>query len=96
MGSLFKKIKSISKNGIEPLIQGEKNYTLNIHSIEEKAKERAIECSSCINFVDEPIDFLKVKDERINDLNGKMCDECGCALPYLLRQDLKVCKLWKE
>lgn len=94
--SIFKKIKSISKNGVEPISRGKTNYILNDIDIELKAYERYDECSNCVNFVDEPIDFLKIKDERITGISEKMCDECGCALPYLLRQDIKICNKWKE
>lgn len=92
--SVFKKIKSIFNNGIEPIEQGITNYNLNIKDIELKANQRAKSCLDCINFVDEPIDFLKIKDERITELDSKMCNDCGCALPYLLRQDIKICKYW--
>lgn len=96
MSSIFKKIKSLSKNGIEPINRGKTNYILNDIDVELKAFERFDECSSCVNFVDEPIDFLKIKDERITGLSDKMCNECGCGLPYLLRQDIKICNKWKE
>lgn len=95
MGSLFKKIKSISKGGIEPILQGQINYKSNIDFIEQKAITRSKQCVRCTEFVDEPIDMFKVNDERLPYLSDKMCDQCGCALPYLLRQDIKICKLWK-
>lgn len=96
MGSVFKKIKSIAKNGIEPISRGKTNYTLNITEIEKQAIKRAEVCRTCVNFVDEPIDFLKIKDERITHLSDKMCGNCGCALPYLLRQNIKICKHWDD
>ena len=96
MNSVFKKIKSIHQNGIEPIVRGKTNYVLNMPSTEQKAIKRAESCLTCVNFVNEPIEFLKVKDQRIVGLNEKMCDNCGCALPYLLRQDIKICKYWDE
>lgn len=96
MGSLFKKIKSIGKYGLEPLEEGMANYKLNNQDIENKASERALECLSCINFVEEPIDLFKIIDDRIPETSEMMCNNCGCALTYLLRQDIKICKLWKE
>ena len=96
MSSIFKKIKSLSKNCVEPINRGKTNYILNDIDVELKAYERYDECSNCVNFIDEPIDFLKIKDERITGLSEKMCNECGCALPYLLRQDIKICNKWKE
>ena len=92
--SVFKKIKTIINNGIEPIEEGYNNYNSNIDKHEQKAVKRAEKCFNCINFVDEPVNFLKVEDQRIEKLSGKMCDDCGCALPYLLRQDIKICKYW--
>lgn len=94
MGSLFKKIRSVAKNGLDPITEGKENYFANIASIEIKALERAKECGMCPNFVDEPIELFKVRDKRIKELSNKMCDECGCSMPYLLRQDKKICKKW--
>lgn len=96
MGSIFKKVKSVLKNGIEPIEQGRENYLSG--SMEEVAKNRALICQDCPagNFVNEPIDFLKVEDTRIPELSNKMCNECGCASPYLLRQNIKICKYWND
>ena len=96
MGSIFKKIKSLAKHGIEPLEVGMMNYKREDIDIDLKAIERSKECVMCVNYVDEPIDFLSIEDKRIESLSKKMCDDCGCALPYLLRQDIKICKLWNE
>lgn len=94
MGSIFKKIKSIGKNGIDPILEGKRNYENKKDLIEATAHARATTCKSCPENVKEPIPFLKIKDERIPEISGKMCDGCGCALPYLLRQSSKVCKKW--
>lgn len=96
MGSFLKKVKTITKHGVKPIVQGEKNYRLNDIDIELKALERSEICNDCIEFVKEPIEPFKVKDERIKKLSKMMCSDCGCASPYLLRQDLKVCSKWKE
>lgn len=93
---MFKKIKTLSKSGLEPINEGKENYFANIPSIEILALERAKECSMCPNFVDEPIDLFKVQDKRIKELSNKMCDSCGCSIPYLLRQNIKICKNWKK
>lgn len=95
MSSLFKKIKSVAKYGIDPILEGEKNYKANIKPIEEKAKKRSDVCRNCINFVEEPIDMFKITDSRILSNSDMMCDDCGCAITYLTRQDTKICKLWK-
>jgi len=96
MSSLFKKINSVAKHGIKPIEKGRNNYQLNIPEIEQLAAERLKTCLECENYADEPISFLKVKDKRLEKLSEKMCNNCGCALPYLLRQSDKICKKWKR
>lgn len=96
MGSIFKKMKSILKNGTDPVEEGMSNYSKNILEVEKKAISRLNKCSGCKKNVKEPIKMFRVNDERIKGASDRMCDGCGCALPYLLRQDLKVCKYWEE
>ena len=96
MGSIFKKIKSVSKGGLAPILQGQINYKSNIEFIEDRAITRSKTCVRCEEFIEEPIDMFKIKDERLTYLSEKMCDECGCAIPYLLRQNTKICKKWIE
>ena len=95
MSSLFKKVKSVLKHGIDAILEGEKNYKANIEPIERLALKRSLVCQNCFNFVEEPIDMFKVKDERIKENDSMMCDDCGCAISDLLRQNTKICKLWK-
>jgi len=90
--SIFKKIKSVGTGGLSPVASGKSNYQNKTH--EQKAKARSQACLSCDEAVQEPIDFLQIQDERIVFLSKKMCDVCGCALPYLLRQDQKICEKW--
>lgn len=94
--SVFKKIKTIAKNGIEPIERGVTNYKLEIEKFEVLARDRMEVCKGCVNFVEEPISFLRIKDRRIPELSNMMCDDCGCSSPYLLRQDIKICKHWKK
>lgn len=94
--SLGKKVKSVITHGVKGIEEGIKNYKLNDPKIEALARERLQDIKDCPNFVDEPIDFMKITDERIPELSGKMCDSCGCALPYLLRQNINKCKCWKK
>lgn len=96
MSSLFKKIKSVAKHGIEPIEEGKRNYKLNIPEVESLAAERLKTCIECEHYKDEPISFLRIKDGRLEKLSEKMCGDCGCALPYLLRQDIKICKKWNR
>lgn len=96
MQSFKKKIKSIVKNGLEPLQDGIYNFNNTDLNIESLAKERLKECKDCHLFEDEPIDFLRVIDKKIPELSNKMCDECGCTLSYKLRQSKIKCKKWKD
>ena len=96
MHSIFKKGKSILNHGLEPYEVGKENYRLNATEIEQKALKRFSTCSGCADLEEEPIDFLKVSDARIKGASQKMCGQCGCSIPYLLRQDLKICKKWGE
>lgn len=94
MKSLIKKAITILDVGLEPYEVGKHNFENPIICVEVKAEQRAEICGSCEFFVDEPIDFLKVKDERIPIVSGKMCDDCGCTLPYKIRQSIKPCEKW--
>ncbi len=92
--SLFKKIHTLGKGGLDPIRKGRGNFNRNLPSVEEKAAERAKTCLGCENYVDEPIKSMQVSDPRIPLLDKKMCDSCGCGLAYLLRQDVKICTKW--
>lgn len=96
MGSFLKKVKTITKHGIKPIVQGERNYNLNDIDIELKALERSEVCKGCELFIEEPIEMFRVKEERIPTIKNMMCNDCGCESTYLLRQDLKICSKWKE
>lgn len=98
INSLSKKISSISKEGLDPIIEGMtegiRNYDKNIPDIENRARKRLESCSDCL--IDEPIKSFRIEDKRIPELSNKMCDDCGCAAPYFFRQDIKKCKNWKD
>lgn len=96
MRSFNKKITTLLNVGIDPYKEGKGNFDNPINEVEELANKRLLDCIKCPNFVDEPIDFLRVKDKRIKELSNKMCDLCGCTLPYKLRQSIEKCELWKE
>ena len=98
-GSIFKKIASINKTGLTPILEGIENYKANSLEVERDALRRSEICQGCENIEPEPIDFLRVDDERIKPLANNICGGdtgCGCALPYLNRQYSKICKKWKE
>jgi len=96
MQSFKKKIVSLAKNGIEPLQAGMHYFHSPNKDVEILAKIRSATCGNCPEYVDEPIDFLKVNDVRIESLSNKMCNDCGCTLSYKLRQSISKCKLWGE
>ena len=94
--ALTKKLESVifKKSALEGLAQGIYYYK-NPNNITETLKdERAIICESCDMIEFDDFEPIKDEDERIS---GKMCGECFCSLPYLLRQTKKGCELkkWK-
>jgi len=94
MLSITKKIKSIVKHGLEPFEIGMQNYLLNDSIIEAKALRRYNLSKHCL--VKEPIDFLRIKDKRIEGLSNMMVNKCGCAGAYFFRQDIEKLKEWNE
>lgn len=96
MQSFKKKIVSLLSNGLEPLEIGIRNFNSIDIDVELLAMDRTKECLMCNDFVDEPIDFLKVEDKNIPEISNKMCNECGCTLSYKLRQSKTKCEKWVE
>jgi hypothetical protein len=96
MQSFSKKIKTLLKVGINSLEEGLKNFKSYDQEAENSANKRLFDCVNCDSFVDEPIKFLKITDNRIPELSGKMCDECGCILSYKLRQSISKCDKWQK
>lgn len=96
MQSFKKKIVSLISNGIDPLEEGIRNFKQPIKDVEILAKIRSVTCGNCYEYVDEPIDFLRVEDIMIESLSNKMCNECGCTLSYKLRQSQTKCIKWQE
>lgn len=95
--SLGKKFKSVIKHGLDPILEGRDNYNMDIPDIEQEAKRRSDICLSCEFRALEPISFMRIKDERITSNHHHFCDnDCGCALPYLTRQNTKICYKWTE
>jgi hypothetical protein len=87
---------SFADKGITPLLEGKFNFENIDKEVELLANERKKICILCNYYEDEPIDFFKVNDERINELTSKMCGECFCTLSYKLRQSKKKCNKWIE
>lgn len=95
----MKKVRSIIKKvynvDLAAYKAGKRNYQVINDKAEALATERAKICAECEKNEIEPIDELSIPDERIPGLSGRMCDMCGCSLPYLLRQSIEPCKLKK-
>lgn len=87
--SLVKKAKNLD---LVAYNEGVKNY--NEGNLQDLAIVRSEVCKGCDRLEDEPIVELRVADS-IEAISGKMCGACGCSLPYLLRQEIKSCKLKK-
>lgn len=94
--SILNKVKTISHVGLKPYNVGKHNFENPIKGIEELAEKRTVDCMGCENYVDEPVDFLRVVDDNIPALSNKMCGSCGCTLAYKLRQSIEPCKLWRQ
>lgn len=87
--SLVKKAKNLTVKGYN---EGKRNYKNK--SMESIAADRAKVCNGCDQNVEEPIEELQVPD-TIECIHNKMCNVCGCSLPYLLRQNEKNCSIDK-
>lgn len=96
INSIKSKVKTISHVGLKPYEAGKHNFYYIDDEAESLAKERLKTCVGCEFFVDEPIDFLRVKDEKIPELSNKMCGNCGCTLAYKIRQSIQPCDKWQQ
>jgi len=94
--SVAKKAKTLSEIGSDPYFEGKYNFENPVNEIETLACERKNICVNCPMFVEEPISFLKVEDNRIIELSNKICDDCGCTLSYKLRQSKSICSKWQK
>lgn len=91
--SIIKKAKNLK---LDAYAEGRYNFENKTDEFEQLAKERADICKGCEFRETEPIKRFRVEDE-IKEISGKYCGACGCTLSYLLRQNVKGCKLkkWK-
>lgn len=87
--SILKKIKNINVKG---LIDG--IIAKGDGSMDDVAEVRSVICADCPSNVDEPIEAMQVSD-GIESISNRMCDECGCSLPYKVRQEESTCPLKK-
>lgn len=94
--SVTGKAKTLAKEGLDPLSEGLRNFNIIDKEIESLAKERMKTCLGCPHFETEPVDFLRVEDQRIPELSNKMCGDCFCALSYKTRQSKTICTKWQK
>ncbi len=93
---LSSKIKTLLKDGLDPYVEGKRNFEHPTTDVEVLSAMRAITCGSCRYLKDEPIDFFRVHDAKIPELSGKSCGKCGCILSYKTRQSIKPCSRWQS
>ena len=96
MGRIKKAVETVTKKGVKPLVQGKKNFNNPTDEVEALAKERLEICKGCVFFEEEPIEWLKVEDERLPEASGMYCADCGCVSSYKIRQSLQLCEKWQE
>lgn len=96
ISSISKKVKTIISSGTNPILQGIRNHNITSDAIERMAKDRLEICKECVSFKKEPIPFLRIKDHKIAELSEMYCEDCGCSLPYKVRQNNNLCKKWKK
>ena len=95
--SIQKKINTIQKGGVDNLKaikEGLNNYNNYNNDVELLACERAKICVNCTHYKEEPNNLLKVTDDLFPELDEMYCSDCGCSLPYKLRQSLIKCAKW--
>lgn len=96
MKSIIKKASTILRDGIDPYLEGKKNFKNENKEVENLAIERSKVCRSCPSFKKEPIKEFRILDPRIPILSNRYCEDCGCVLSYKTRQSIQKCKLWKK
>ena len=97
--SVIKKFTTVVKNGssgLEAIKEGVTNHYNYNKEVEILAGERVKVCVSCIHYKEEPNNLLKVNDDLIIEADQMMCNDCGCSLPYKLRQTIIKCDKWTK
>jgi uncharacterized paraquat-inducible protein A len=94
--SILQKGATLLVDGLEPYEVGKNNFKNPIPEIESLAWDRLEICVTCRYFKKEPVEFLRVIDERIKALSEMSCGKCGCELSYKTRQSIKTCSKWQN
>lgn len=79
---------------IKAIIEGWGNYIFPNEGIETEAKRRAAICAACPHSKQRIYKKL-MPDYSLQEVEGMICEVCGCPLSTLLRQDEKGCELDK-
>jgi len=79
---------------IKAIIEGWGNYIFPNEKKEIEAKRRAAICASCPH-AKRHIYKKLMPDYSLQEVEGMICEVCGCPLSTLLRQDEKGCELGK-
>lgn len=93
---LLSKVKTLISDGVDPYIEGKRNFEKPVAELENLAADRATICKGCRYFKQEPIPFLRVVDTLTPELSEMACGKCGCELSYKTRQNIKICSKWKS
>lgn len=96
------KFQTLLKDGLDPYLEGKKNFKSQSKDWDKTAKKRLETCRDCPLFVNEKNGLFKKgglygvkEDERIVELENKICGDCGCISTYKLRQSISICNKWK-
>ena len=57
------------------------------------AKKRAKACSKCVHAVPTVLEVL-CKDNRLKEVEGMLCNKCGCPLMAKTRSPDETCEKW--
>ena len=82
---------------VKNILVGWKNVIFENVAVEEKAHDRAQICATCPHSSKSKyMDFL-IKEKQWREMEGAMCDKCGCPLISKLRSPDEKCPvgLWQ-
>lgn len=80
-----------SKLILKAIYEGWGNYLFPVPRIEALAKERALKCSECPHANLNGVVKKMMPDNTLSEVQGLVCNKCGCPLSAKLRQALQEC-----
>ena len=78
---------------LRSILSGWKNYVFASEAVEQMARLRAVECAKCPFAVKGMHDVII--DDRIEEIEGMLCNNCKCPLSGKLRSEEEKCPLGK-